>query len=344
VPSVRADQLDSHLSKQLAPVYVIHGDEPLLSIEAADAIRAQARKNGFTQRTVLIAERGFKWGELGAAGASMSLFGDKTLIELRIPTGKPGTEGAEAIAAYCASPSPDALLMVTLPRLAKRDQSAAWFTALTRAGVLIDIWPVDRARLPEWIATRLARNRQKAGREALQFLADCVEGNLLAAHQEVQKLALLLPPGELSFEALRAAVLDVARYDAGKLSEVMLGGDTARLARMLRGLAAEGEAPPRILWILAEEIRAIARIKEGLAHGRLLADLCRENRVWGEPRQTLVGRAAQRIERAVLERALARAARIDRMVKGVAKGDVWDELLQLGLALGAPGQGRRIPV
>jgi len=334
VSTIRADQLGAHLARQLAPVYVIHGDEPLLAIEAADAIRAAGRKAGFTQRSVLTPERGFKWGELRAAGASMSLFGDKNVIELRIPTGKPGTEGGEAIAAYCANISPDTLLMVSLPRLAKRDQGAAWFAALARAGTSIDIWPVERARLPEWIATRLARQKQRASREALQFLADCVEGNLLAAHQEVQKLALLLPPGELAFEDLRAAVLDVARYDAGKLSEAMLSADVARLARMLEGLRAEGEAPPRILWILADEIRAIATVKEGLAAGRPLADICRENRVWGEPRQTLVGRAAQRLSRAALHAALSRAARIDRMVKGVAKGDVWDELLQLCLSLG----------
>ena len=337
--TLRAEQLDAHLGKQLAPVYVIHGDEPLLAIEATDAIRNAGRKAGFTQRSVLIAERGFKWGELRAAGASMSLFGDKNLTELRIPTGKPGTEGGEAIAAYCSAISTENLLIVTLPRLAKRDQGAAWFGALTRAGICIDIYPVERARLPEWIAARLARQKQRASREALQFLADCVEGNLLAAHQEVQKLALLLPPGELAFEDLRAAVLNVARYDAGKLSEAMLSGDVARLSRMLDGLRAEGEAPPRILWILADEIRAIAMVKEGLAMGRPLPDLCRENRVWGEPRQTLVGRAAQRLSRPALHAALSRAARIDRVVKGVAKGDVWDELLQLGLDLGGARRG-----
>jgi len=334
--SVRADQLESHLSRQLAPVYVIHGDEALLAIESVDAIRNAARKAGFTQRSVLMVERSFKWAELRAAGASMSLFGDRNLIELRIPTGKPGTEGAEAIVAYCKHLSSETLLVVSLPRLAKRDQSSAWFSALLNAGTCVDIWPVDRARLPEWIGTRLARQKQKASREALQFLADCVEGNLLAAHQEIQKLALLLPQGELSFDELRAAVLNVARYDAGKLGEAMLAGDVPRLARMLEGLKAEGEAPPRLLWIIADEIRGIASVKAGLATGRPLADLCREARIWGEPRQTLVGRAAQRLPLAALHTALARAARIDRMVKGLAKGDVWDELLQLGLALGEP--------
>jgi DNA polymerase-3 subunit delta len=334
--AVRAEQLDAQLARQLATVYTIHGDEPLLALEAADAIRARARAQGFTERCVLTAERGFKWGELSAAGSSMSLFGDKKLIELRLPTGKPGTDGAEAIQACCARAGADTLLVASLPRLPKRDQSAAWFTALSQAGVLVEIWPVDRARLPDWISTRLARQKQRAGKETLQFLADCVEGNLLAAHQEVQKLGLLFPAGDLDHAAVRSAVLNVARYDVGKLGEAMLAGDAARLTRMLDGLRAEGEAAPRLVWVLAEEIRAVARVQEGLAAGRGLADLCRENRVWGEPRTTLVGRAAQRLDKRRLHQALTRAARADRIAKGVLRGDAWDELLSLGLVVGAP--------
>ncbi len=339
--SVRSEQLESHLSRQLAPVYVIHGDEPLLSLEAGDAIRARARAAGYSERSVLFAERGFKWAELGAAGASMSLFGDKKLIELRVPGGKPGTDGAQALEAWGRKPSPDALLMLSLPRLAKREQAAGWFTVLAQAGTLVEIWPVDRAKLPDWIAARLARQKQRASKETLQFLADSVEGNLLAAHQEIQKLALLFAPGELDFEGVRAAVLNVARYDVGKLSEAMLAGDTPRLMRMLQGLRAEGEAPPRLLWVLAEELRAIARIRDGLAQGRQLADLCRENRVWGEPRMTLVGRAARRLEKRELDEAMSHSARIDRIAKGVGKGDPWDELLQLCLRLAAPGPAPR---
>jgi DNA polymerase-3 subunit delta len=328
---LRLDQLDAHLAKQLAPLYVIHGDEPLLSLEAADAIRARARAAGFAERVVLLADRSFKWGELGAAGASMSLFGDKRLIELRLPTGKPGAEGGEALAAFCAQLASDTFALVTLPRLDRAGQNSAWFGALERTGVVVNVYPVERARLTEWIAGRLMRNKQRAGKETLQFLADSVEGNLLAAHQEIQKLALLFPAGELEFEPVRAAVLNVARFDVGKLTEAMLAGDAARLARMLEGLRAEGEAAPRILWVLAEEIRAIARVQRGLAAGRQLADVCRENRIWGEPRQTLVGRAARKADRSFLAAALSHAAAIDRMVKGVARGDPWDEMLQLGL-------------
>ena len=226
-------------------------------------------------------------------------------------------------------------LMTSLPRLGKREQSSAWFSALAGVGSTVEIYPVERAALPRWMAERLARQNQKANAETLAFLTDCVEGNLLAAHQEIRKLGLLLPEGELPFEAVREAVLNVARFDAGKLSEAMLGGDRARLARMLDGLRAEGEATPRIVWLMAEEIRAVARVQEGLASGRSVSDLCREHRIWGEPRQTLVGRAAQRLKSAALLQALRHAALVDRIAKGVGRGDAWDELLQLGLRLSA---------
>ena len=329
--ALRLEQLESHLARELRPLYTIHGDEPLLSLEAGDAIRARSRANGFSERVVLSAERGFNWSELVASGASLSLFGDKKLIELRVPSGKPGNDGAEAIVDFCEKLSPDILALVSLPRLDKSGQNSAWFKALEAKGVVVNIYPVERARLPEWIAARLSRQKQSAAAETLQFLADCVEGNLLAAHQEIQKLALLLPAGELDFDAVREAVLNVARYDAGKLTEAMLAGDRTRLARMLAGLRGEGEAPPRVLWILAEEIRAICRVQDGLAKGRSLIEVCRESRVWGDARQTLVGRAAKKLPRSALLAALEHAAKVDRVVKGVVKGDAWDELLQLGL-------------
>ena len=329
--ALRPEQLEAHLARELRALYAIHGDEPLLALEAADAIRARARGAGFSERVVLSAERNFEWGELAASGASLSLFGDRKLIELRLPTGKPGAEGGAAIEAFCEKLAPEVLALVSFPRLDRAGQNSAWFHALESKGMLVNIYPVERARLPEWIASRLARQKQKARAETLQFIADCVEGNLLAAHQEIQKLGLLLPAGELDFDAVREAVMDVARYDAMKLTEAMLAGDRARLARMLEGLRGEGEAAPRIVWILAEEIRAICRVQDGLAKGRSLADLCRESRVWGNERQNLVGRAAKKLPRAMLLAALEHAARVDRVVKGVAKGDAWDELLQLGL-------------
>jgi DNA polymerase-3 subunit delta len=329
--ALRLEQLEGHLARGLESLYVIHGDEALLALEAADAIRSRARASGFSERVVLAAERGFHWGELGASVASRSLFGDKKLLELRLASGKPGNDGAEAIQAFCARLPPDVLAIVTLPRLDKAGQASDWFKALERQGTVVNVYPVERARLPEWIAARLARQKQRASTETLQFLADCVEGNLLAAHQEIQKLALLLPAGEIDFDAVREAVMNVARYDALKLTEAMLSGERSRLARMLEGLRGEGEAPPRVLWILAEEIRAICRVQNGIAAGRPLADVLREARVWGGARQTLVGRAAKNLPRAALLAALEHAAKVDRVVKGIVKGDAWDELLQLGL-------------
>jgi DNA polymerase III subunit delta len=331
MPTVRSEQLDAHLARELRPLYTIHGDEPLLSLEAVDAIRARARAGGFSERSVLTAERGFDWGELAASAANLSLFGDRRLIELRLVSGKPGADGAAAIERFCRDLPPDTLVIVMLPRLDRAGQSSSWFEALEAKGIVVNVFPVERSRLPEWIAARLARQKQHAKPETLRFLADCVEGNLLAAHQEIQKLALLQPTGELDFDAVREAVMNVARYDAGKLTEAMLSGDRSRLARMLEGLRGEGEAAPRVLWLLAEEIRAVCRVQDGIAAGRPQAEVLREVRVWGDARQALVGKAARKFPRAALLAALEHAAAVDRVVKGIVKGDAWDELLQLGL-------------
>jgi len=331
VPQVRADQLDVHLARALAPLYVVHGDEPLLAMEAADAIRAKARAAGHAEREVHLVERHFDWDRLAASAAALSLFASRRLIELRIPSGKPGTDGAAAIAAYCAALPPDIVTLVTLPRLDRAGQNSAWFGALSGAGVVVNVFPVERRTLPLWIGARLARQKQRAAEDALAFIADCVEGNLLAAHQEIQKLGLLHPPGDLAFEQVRDAVLDVARFEVSQLSEAMLSGDRARLARVLDGLAGEGEAPPRVLWVMSDDVRAVTRVQQGLAAGRNPADLFRECRVWGEARQRLVAAAARRMAREALDAALAQAAAVDRTIKGLAKGDPWDELLQLGL-------------
>ena len=266
---VRADQLDAHLARGLAALYVVHGDEPLLALEAADAIRAKARAEGYSERDVHLVERGYDWSRLAASAASLSLFATRRIIELRVPSGKPGADGGEAIGAYCAHLPEDTLTLVTLPRLDRAGQNSAWFTALAAAGGVVNVFPVDRKTLPLWIGARLARQKQRAGEAALAFVADCVEGNLLAAHQEIQKLALLYPAGELSFEQVRDAVLDVARFEVSQLSEAMLAGDKARLTRVLDGLAGEGEAPPRVLWVMAEDVRAVARVQTGLASGRI---------------------------------------------------------------------------
>lgn len=331
---LRIDALQAHLAKPLAPLYVITSDEHLLALEAADQIRKTARAQGFSEREVLVVERSFKWGALLEANQSQSLFGERKLIELRIPTGKPGKEGSQALQNYAASLSPDNVTLVTLPKLDWATQKAAWVGALQQAGVYIDIPLVERNQLPGWIGARLAAHKQSADRPGIDFIAERVEGNLLAAHQEIQKLALLYPEGKLSFEQIQDAVLNVARYDVFKLNEAMLAGDSARLTRMLEGLKGEGEALPLVLWAVAEEIRTLLKLKAGTAQGRPLGMLLKEYRIWG-PRERLMEPALRRLSLTSLEAALQEAAQIDKMVKGLrAKalaGDPWDAMLQLGL-------------
>jgi DNA polymerase-3 subunit delta len=331
---LRPEALEGHLAKTIAPLYVIASDEHLLALEAADKIRRAARANGYSERDVLTVERTFKWGELLAANQALSLFGDKKLIELRIPTGKPGKDGSAALQAYAKDLSPDNLTLVTLPKLDWQSAKASWVTSLQQAAVYIDIPTVERAALPNWIGTRLAAQGQSADRQGLEFIADRVEGNLLAAHQEIQKLGLLHEPGKLSFEQIHDAVLNVARYDVFKLSEAMLLGDPARLVRMLEGLKGEGEALPLVLWAVAEEIRTLLKLKAGMEQGRPLGALLKEYRIWG-PRERMMEPALRRLSLGTLEAALQDAAQVDKMVKGLrAKayaGDAWDAMLQLAL-------------
>ena len=329
---LKGEQLQGQLERDLKPVYVVYGDEPLLVIEAGDAIRAAARRQGFVDRDVLTAITGFNWNELHQAAGNMSLFGGRKFIDLRIPGGKPGREGSAALQDYCARPSPDALLLVTLPGLDWTEEKAVWLKALTDAGVAVKLVPPGLAELPSWIAGRLQRQQQSADRDGLRFIAERVEGNLLAAHQEIQKLGLLYPQGKLSLEEVRAAVLNVARYDLDGLRESLLAGDLARFTRMLDGLRQEGEAPPLVLWAMTEEVRALAQVKSGLAARKSLDVLLKEARIWGA-RQALFKRALQRVSAGQANAALALASRIDRQIKGIGTGDVWDAFLRVGALL-----------
>jgi DNA polymerase-3 subunit delta len=331
---LRAEALDAHVAKTLGPLYVITSDEHLLALEAADKIRKAARAQGYSEREVLSVERNFKWGELLAANQAMSLFGDKKLIELRIPSGKPGKDGGAALQAYAKDLGPDNLTLITLPKLDWQTQKAAWVAALQQSAVYIDIPSIERNALPGWIANRLAAQGQSADRASLDFIADRVEGNLLAAHQEIQKLGLLHEAGKLTQEQVQDAVLNVARYDVFKLSEAMLAGDPARLIRMLEGLKGEGEALPLVLWAVSEEIRTLLKLKAAMAQGRPLPALLKEYRIWG-PRERMMEPALRRVTLATLEAAMQQAAQVDKMVKGLrAKqfaGDAWDAMLQLAL-------------
>ena len=341
---IRADQLASQLQQGLRPLYVLHGDEPLLVQETQDAIRAAARAQGYGERSSFVASGAhFDWSAVLAAGGALSLFADRQVIELRIPSGKPGKNGSAALQqlAEDAADNDSTLTLVMLPRLDRQARNSAWFAALERAGVSVPIEPVERAALPRWIAQRLAAQGQhvqegESGMGTLQFFADRVEGNLLAAHQEIQKLALLYPPGELSREQVEAAVLNVARYDVFKLSEAALGGRPARVQRMIDGLQAEGEAAVLVHWALSEDIRSLKRVQDAMAGGKPMAMALREQRVWGQ-KERLFERVLPRLQPAATARLLQSAHQVDGIVKGLRHSgwptDPWQALHRLGLQL-----------
>jgi DNA polymerase III subunit delta len=347
-----AAQLSQHLQKGLRPLYTLHGDEALLIQEAADAIRAAARAQGYTERTVHTAAGAhFDWSEVLAAGGSLSLFAEKQIVEIRVPSGKPGKDGSPALQQLAQSaPANDSMLtLVLLPRLDKMTRSGAWFGALENHGVTIQVDPVERQALPQWIAQRLAAQGQRVqpgeeGQRTLQFFADSVEGNLLAAHQEIQKLALLYPagdrsegaPGVLSFDQVESAVLNVARYDVFKLSEAVLGGQAGRAQRMLDGLKAEGVAEVLVHYALSEDIRALKRVKDAMAAGRPLPMALREQRIWGF-KERLFERVLPRLSGIALDNLLYSAHLVDGIVKGLkAPGwpaDGWQALHRLAMQL-----------
>jgi DNA polymerase-3 subunit delta len=330
--NLRPDQLAAHLAKPLAPLYVLHGDEPLLVLEAADAIRAAARRQGFAEREVLVVNPQFKWDALTLAAGNLSLFGDAKLIDLRMPTGKPGRDGGAALQRYCANLGDGIVTLVTLPQVDWTTRKSAWFVALGEAGVTLELNAPPLAQLPAWLSQRLAMQKQSAPAEALAFIAQHVEGNLLAAHQELQKLALLHGEGALTLDQVRDAVLNVARYDVDKLRSALLEGDPARCARLLDGLKGEGTATPLVLWAFSQELHALAAVRTGLDAGQPVSAALKSAGVFG-PRQQPISQSAQRLKTAGLQIALLQAARIDRIIKGLTQGDAWDEFLQLALRL-----------
>jgi DNA polymerase-3 subunit delta len=355
---LRLDQLGSHLQKGLRPLYTVWGDEPLLMQEACDALRAAARGAGYSERQVhAVSGAHFNWSALLGASQAMSLFADKQLVEIRIPSGKPGKDGSEALQRYCQTLCDEVLTIVQLPKLDRQQQQSAWFSALDGAGVTLRVDPVERHALPLWIAQRLAAQGQRvqggeAGQRTLAFFADRVEGNLLAAHQEIQKLALLYPmgpaAGELSFEQVESAVLNVARYDVFKLGEAVLAGQVTRALRMLDGLRAEGEAAVLVHWTLAEDVRALKRVHDAMTAGRPLPLALREARVWGQ-KERLFERALPLFTEAALAQLLHAAQVCDGLVKGLKHPDwplePWDGLKRLLLMVlqstSAPPAARR---
>lgn len=338
---IKPEALAAHLAKGgLRPLYTVHGDEPLLAQEAADQIRAAARAAGCSERQVFtVAGAHFDWSGVLGAAQSMGLFADRKLLEIRIPSGKPGKEGSTALQAYAEQIDDGVVTLVHLPRLDRQQLQSAWFTALDRAGVTVRVEPVDRAALPRWIGQRLAAQGQslgagEAGQRALAFFADRVEGNLLAAHQELQKLALLYPAGELSFEQIESAVLDVARYDVGQLTLAVLSGQAGRALRMLDGLQAEGESAVFVHMLLSGDLRALRAARAALDDGRPMPMALREARVWGD-KERLFERLLPGLSVARLDRLVAAASTCDGLIKGLRHPDwpqdPWEGLQRLVL-------------
>ena len=324
-------QLQEHLKRGIKSLYTLHGDEPLLVQEFADSLRAHARGLGYTERTVHTVEGAhFDWSEVLASGGSLSLFADKQIVEIRIPSGKPGKDGSVALQqiAERAQGDDSTLTLLILPRLDSMTTKGAWFGALESYGVTVKFEPIARNNLPQWISQRLQAQGQRVaageeGQRTLQFFADRVEGNLLAAHQEIQKLGLLYGTadgGVLSFEQVENAVLNVARYDVFKLSEAVLGGRTVRVARMLDGLQAEGESEGLVHWAISEDIRSMKRVKDAINAGRPMPMALRDNRIWGI-KEKLYERVLPGITDTTLANLLTAAHKVDGICKGLKQPD-----------------------
>jgi DNA polymerase III subunit delta len=333
---VRNDQLAGQLQRKLAPLYLISGDEPLQMQEAADEVRAAARSQGFTEREVLDPVSGFDWSALNAAAESLSLFGDRRLLELRLNSAKVGTEGGKALSAYAERPPEDTLLLITLPKMERAQSNSKWLKCLEQSGVVVQIWPVEGNRLPPWIEQRLRRAGLVPEPGVVEMLADRVEGNLLAASQEIEKLLLQYGPGIISQERLLESVADSARFDVFGLVDTLLTGEAGKGLRMLQGLRAEGVAPPVVLWALSREIRSLAQMTHEVEQGRQADQVMGTHRVW-DKRKPLVRRGLQR-RSALWRQLLSICARADRAIKGLEPLDPW--LLFEELVLGMAGKRR----
>lgn len=330
---LRPEQLQANLQQGLKPIYLLSGDEPLQMMEAGDLIRQRARALGVGEREVLHANAsGFDWGALLQAANSLSLFAEQRLIELHLPSGKPGNEGSKALCDYAARPPQDTVLMLICGKLDKAAQNSKWVKALDQVGVFMQFWPVGPGELPAWVLRRMQARGLATSPEAAQLLAERVEGNMLAAAQEVDKLLLLYGPGQLSLEQLEEGVANSARYNVFELVDTALLGDVPRSVRVLQGLFSEGVEPVLITWALLRELRSVALMAEQLAQGQAIGQIFSTHRVW-DNRKAAVSAALQRHRPATWQSLLRMGGRIDRIVKGAEPGNPQDELQQLTLLI-----------
>ncbi len=329
---LRHDQLAQHTQGKLAPVYLVSGDETLLIQEACDSIRQAARHNGFSERERHHVDKQFEWPQLLSSANSLSLFSEKKIIELRIDNGKPGTEGSKVICEYLANPSEDNLLLIVTPKLDGGTSRSKWVKQIEKIGYWIPIWPISSAQLPRWLGQRLQQAGLKADSQVIELLAARIEGNLLAAHQEIEKLKLLAKDEWLSTDLVSNTVADSARYDVFGLVDKALLGDSRGAVKTLNGLRSEGTEPITILWALARDVRTLLSISQACEQGQSFHWAPKHAGVW-DKRQGLVQQALKRLPPRQLPVLIRQANGIDKAIKGLRNADTWNELSELILNL-----------
>lgn len=335
------DKLPDAIAKKLPPVVIVAGDEPLIHMEACDNVRAAARRQGVEEREILHVENGFQWGRLTESAASLSLFATSKLIELRLGEQSPGQEGGKVLEAYAAQArESDDILLISAARLDRKQQQSKWFKALDKLGLFVPVWPVDHQRLGFWMRDRAARHGLQLDMDAARLLGERTEGNLLAADQELQKLALIMPPGaRLTAEAIASGVEDSARYDVFTLTDACLRGERERAVRIVQGLRGEGIEAPVILWALTRELRTLLSLRQHLDQGQSLEHACKAQRpMIHDKRRANYQQALNRLPHRRLHKLLLFSQRVDLAIKGGVDLPVWDALNDLALTL-AGGRG-----
>jgi len=335
---LKPEQIAAALQKGLAPVYFISGDEPLQLGEMADAVRAAARKEGYDSREVLVADSSFSWNELTESAGALSIFADKKIIDLRLPSGTPGADGSKALIAYCERLPEDTLLLITAAKMAGASLKARWFQALDKVGCVVQVWPLEGQDLIRWLQQRMQRRGLQAETEGIKILASRIEGNLLAAAQEIEKLYVLYGEGRLSNQQISDAVADSSRFDVFKLMDSVLAARVGRIFKILSGLQAEGVAAPVVLWALTREARVLIKIKQALAQGQNRAVVFKNNQIW-DKRQQLVSDALNRLGDSDLNSILTLSAKADRQIKGQQQGEPWETLLAVCLMFAVKAKG-----
>ncbi len=331
---LQANQLSSHLKNNLAPCYLVTGDEHLLVDEALNDIRTAAREKGFTSRDLFVATAGFDWSSLANSSANLSLFAEQRIVELRLPTGKPGRAGGQAIVDLVERLGPELMLIVSAPKLDRGAAASKWAKTLDGRGVSLALWPIGVRELPGWIANRMRQAGLVPDRGAVNVIADRVEGNLLAAQQEIEKLRLLLGEGEVSASDVESAVADSSRFDVYKLADAAMAGDAKRALRILSGLRAEGVEPVIVVWALTRELRTLTRLADAVAQRADLGRAMQKCGVWRN-RQGLVRSCLGRHQPQAFAGLLRDTAAADAAAKGQLRRDPWQLITDIvaGLAL-----------